>query len=476
MMNYSTQMNTEEESTELIQFREEWRQEVRQRQREEQQAQQASAADPNQPKVSPFASLTRPPLTNHTPSPIRNPRTTVLDSEGKQHPTWSVAGVPQQSVQHTSHGQDQLTGSLARAVEIYSSALQHEQESNLNEALRLYRQAFRLNPDVDRAHFKEEERLRQLTRYNPSVDHKKPLSVGRAEGAERKATHVARVQGREKAETTVFLSGLLAGFPQVLAFEPEDEREGVPINIVPVELLLYILRNLDTTTLERFAAISRKARVLSLDSSLWRNFVYMAYKPPQIPGTDVVEMIVNGYNASYRQTYIEHPRLRLDGAYIAVCHYVRTGLSENAWVNVGHLVTYHRYLRFFPDGQVLSLLANEEYQPSLVIPMLKPSLRMKGFYIGEWRLEGSTVLICNLVEMHSLTHASPTHHHNHVPQPRRYHFQMTLSLRSKPLGRWNKLDLVSYESVNVEDGEVVPLPLKHERPFWFSKVKSWPGY
>ena len=33
--------------------------------------------------------------------------------------------------------------------------------------------------------------------------------------------------------------------------------------------------------------------------------------------------------------------------------------------------------RFFPDGQVLSLLANEEYQPALVIPMLKPSLRMK---------------------------------------------------------------------------------------------------
>lgn len=33
--------------------------------------------------------------------------------------------------------------------------------------------------------------------------------------------------------------------------------------------------------------------------------------------------------------------------------------------------------RFFPDGQVLSLLANEEYKPALVIPMLKPSLRMK---------------------------------------------------------------------------------------------------
>jgi F-box protein 9 len=53
-----------------------------------------------------------------------------------------------------------------------------------------------------------------------------------------------------------------------------------------------------------------------------RNFVYMAYKPPQIPEADTLEMIVDRYNANYRQTYIEHPRLRLDGVYIAVCHYV----------------------------------------------------------------------------------------------------------------------------------------------------------
>ena len=33
--------------------------------------------------------------------------------------------------------------------------------------------------------------------------------------------------------------------------------------------------------------------------------------------------------------------------------------------------------RFYPDGQVLSLLANEELSPSEVIPILKPTLRMK---------------------------------------------------------------------------------------------------
>lgn len=50
---------------------------------------------------------------------------------------------------------------------------------------------------------------------------------------------------------------------------------------------------------------------------------------------------------------------------------------------------------------------------------------------------------------------------------------MTLDLRSRPLGRWNKLHLQSYDSVNLETGDISPVVLKHERPFWFSKVRSY---
>ena len=50
---------------------------------------------------------------------------------------------------------------------------------------------------------------------------------------------------------------------------------------------------------------------------------------------------------------------------------------------------------------------------------------------------------------------------------------MTLDLRSRPLGRWNRLALTAYETVAIADGEVTALPLKNERPFWFSKVRSY---
>jgi len=142
-----------------------------------------------------------------------------------------------------------------------------------------------------------------------------------------------------------------------------------------------------------------------------------------------------------------------------IVNYRRQGLSENAWVNISHLITYHRYLRFYPHGQVISLLANEEHDPQDMITKLRPTLRMKGFYIGTWKLSGLTVHISDLVDP-----SNPT---------RRYSFQMTLTLRSRPLGRWNKLEFDEYESINIEDGEATALGLKNERPFWFSKVRSY---
>ena len=131
----------------------------------------------------------------------------------------------------------------------------------------------------------------------------------------------------------------------------------------------------------------------------------------------------------------------------------------------------------------MSLLTNEEQAPAHVIPLLKPSLRAKvrpppsgpkatrhpptltrapaaqGFLIGTWYLDGTELHVDALLE----PGAAAT----------RYSFQMVLDLRSRPLGRWNRLDLRAYDSVRVGSGEAVPLALKNERPFWFSKVRSY---
>lgn len=46
------------------------------------------------------------------------------------------------------------------------------------------------------------------------------------------------------------------------------------------------------------------------------------YKPPQIADDEGITMLLTNYSFDLRRMYIEHPRLRLDGVYIAVCHYM----------------------------------------------------------------------------------------------------------------------------------------------------------
>jgi len=126
--------------------------------------------------------------------------------------------------------------------------------------------------------------------------------------------------------------------------------------------------------------------------------------------------------------------------------------------------------RFFSNGQVLSLLTNDDFNPQQLIPLLKPTLRMKGLLTGAWRLTGTTVEIFNLIDA-SVKSTLPVVDADTASS--RYTFQMTLTLRSRPLGRWNRLDLVAYESVEIASGEAVPVALKHKRPFWFSRVRSY---
>jgi len=50
--------------------------------------------------------------------------------------------------------------------------------------------------------------------------------------------------------------------------------------------------------------------------------VESTYAPPQTSGIETMNAVVARYMFDFRQLYIEHPRVRTDGVYIALCHYV----------------------------------------------------------------------------------------------------------------------------------------------------------
>lgn len=133
------------------------------------------------------------------------------------------------------------------------------------------------------------------------------------------------------------------------------------------------------------------------------------------------------------------------------------------------MVEFYRSLRFLPDGTVLSLLTTDP--PKETVRRMEPSLRIKGFAIGHWTLcadglsddqemdrpRGPKVVVDNL-------------HDQTLPG---YTFRLLLKLDYTGRGKWNRMEMLEYESINLNNGEVCPLPMNHKKPFHFSTVRSY---
>ena len=230
-----------------------------------------------------------------------------------------------------------------------------------------------------------------------------------------------------------------------------------------------VLGGADWQSLEILGRTCWKFRLLTKSPSLWREIVRETYYPPIIDPTLPLSALYERHHSDWRTTFINQPRVRLNGCYIAACHYARPGLSEDAWVRVIHVVEFYRSIRFLPDGTALSLLTTDA--PSETVRKLEPGLKAKGFSKGRWELfddgleddeeegrpKGPKVVVEDLRDK----------------SMQKYAFRMVFGLRSTTRGRWNKLDLLEYYSVNLTNGEVLPLPQKHSRPFHFSRVVAY---
>lgn len=192
------------------------------------------------------------------------------------------------------------------------------------------------------------------------------------------------------------------------------------------------------------------------------------------------------YSSSWLQMFRLRPRIRFNGCYISTVNYIRPGqgsASQVTFHNPVLIVTYYRYLRFFRDGTVISLLTTTE--PNEVVHHLTkeladmhrkggaphlPSTVMQNALRGRWRLstvgdnpeaglkdaEGDVV-----IETEGATGA-------------RYIYRMELSLRNSGKGvKNNKLVWRGFWSHNVLTDDVAPFTLRNDKAFFWSRVKSY---
>ena len=177
----------------------------------------------------------------------------------------------------------------------------------------------------------------------------------------------------------------------LLQIEPEDPEKPCYLATIPDELLLHILLHISITSLSslsRMALVCKKLFTLSQgENSLYKVlcFHYFRYFDP--PSTLLLR--IPEYNNDWRKMLIERPRLRFDGIYIATCHYLRPGVNDYIWNTPIHMVTYFRFIRFYPEGRCITVLTTLEPKDVVHHVTWTGSRGLKGVSHGVWRMSES---------------------------------------------------------------------------------------
>ncbi|KAI0452849.1 hypothetical protein F5B21DRAFT_320664 [Xylaria acuta] len=221
--------------------------------------------------------------------------------------------------------------------------------------------------------------------------------------------------------------------------------------------------------------------------------------------------VAAGGYATWQAMFRRRPRVRFNGCYISTVNYIRPGVNAGqhlTWNTPVHIVTYYRYLRLFRDGTAISLTTTDEpahvvhhltrenvpshrggahqhhqhqHLPHLPQPVMSSALK------GRWRLSSAR-------DSPSPNPTNPPPKNSAAPLTEseesdlyietegavgaKYTYRLDLSLQSagrkqSSATRNNKLVWRGFWSYNRLTDDWAQFTLKNDKPFFFSRVKSY---
>ena len=187
--------------------------------------------------------------------------------------------------------------------------------------------------------------------------------------------------------------------PQAEPLIENSEPPPCPISSVPTDVLIDILKHvalLDPALFYRMSLVCRRfAYHFAHEQHVWKrlcqgwrfgfeamhySFACDIYGSPSYTlapryilfPREKASVQIPRPLSSWAQVFQAFPRIRFTGVYISTVNYTRPGAGSAyqniTWNSPIHIVTYFRYLRFYPDGTVISLLTTTE--PTEVVPYI----------------------------------------------------------------------------------------------------------
>lgn len=253
-----------------------------------------------------------------------------------------------------------------KATELFMRAVQEEQNGTVYEAIKFYRMAMQLVPDIE---FK--------------INYNRPSDTDRVGGS-----YTENNDGEgEMEDLLVYFQHQLtleSSFPKICT--PEFEMTQMHISALPREILMYIFRwvvssDLDMRALEQLSLVCRGFYICARDPEIWRSACLKVW------GRNCTKLVPF---KSWREMFLRRPHVRFDGVYISKTSYIRQGEeSLDGFYRAWHQVEYYRYLRFFTDGHVI-MLTTPEGPLSIVSRLRTRNTRMDSVLLGHFHLSQET--------------------------------------------------------------------------------------
>ncbi|GJQ11718.1 hypothetical protein GpartN1_g3509.t1 [Galdieria partita] len=123
------------------------------------------------------------------------------------------------------------------------------------------------------------------------------------------------------------------------------------------DIIFQIFARLSPSDLAACSRVCRRWNSLSFDPAHWKRICMETWTAGGL--TETIKSVVS-YGGSWRRMFLERPHLRFDGVYISRHQYIRMGLTEGKYKQPVFLVTYFRFLRFYPEGICIVLTSADK--------------------------------------------------------------------------------------------------------------------
>lgn len=326
-----------------------------------------------------------------------------------------------------------------RAISIWEKGVLKEKDGSMSDAINFYRKAIKVYEDV--------EKLYRKKLHDEWILHKnmKELTVDERE------------QEMEEDDASDKINEDITILPCWL------------LEMLPNDILLKIVQDVVLLSGESWVNLSlscKKFNTLCFHNrapyETFKNFIYPKQNYDQyamdlngISNLSVFEREIWGDDC--QKMVSDRPFIKFQGTYISVVNYLRYGShaeGTSSFLNPVHMITYYRYFRFYPDGKVLRLLTTDE--PSTVVKHFSRDSKPKGSELCSWSL-GFEDNFGRVTIKRSND---------------KYSFCETLQIKNQGNKKHQRLKWVSSVIENLE-GDISECSLKNEKPFFFSRVKSY---